>query len=318
MTEQYIEDLIRKYAEGTASDDEVQKLMEWYRLSLPEDVSWPTSYAAEKEDLFRRMLGRLKNQISPKPERVVAIRWMRAAAILIIGFGLLAAYILFKPTSDRYISFNNPSGKIQLITLPDSSKVWLNANTTIWYSNSFKTSRTVKLQGEAYFDVIHDPGRPFRIEGGEVQTTVLGTTFNVKAYRASSVTIVTVVTGKVKVEHDSKLIGLLTASSQLRYDRQNKTGTTVPVETAAVLAWKDGRLAFHGETLGEILHALENWYGVSFQLSNSKIKDCRYYMSFDNTSTLEKILSAIAEIADIKYQIDSKQNIVHITGNSCE
>jgi transmembrane sensor len=318
MTEEYVEELIRKYAEGTATADEIQKLMRWYRLTPINDVEWPSATTTEKEEVSQRMLGRLQKEISPARARIINFRWLKVAALVILSLGLSTILIYYlKPGSKSFITVTNPSGKIQLVNLPDSSRVWLNASTTLRYLKSFNQSRKVELEGEAYFEVTHDAQHPFVVDAGGVHTAVLGTSFNIKAYRPETVTGVSVITGKVRVTDSGGLLGVLTPAVHLQYDRQNRIVKTSTIDTNAVVAWTKGKLLFQGETFAEIARTLENWYGIKIIFTNPRMMSCRYYMSFDNTISLNKLLSIMSEITEMEYVNDEEKNIVTLSGKEC-
>lgn len=318
MTEQYIEELIRKYAEGRATKEEIQKLRDWYRFLPADGVQWPSTDDEEKAKVSQRMIDRLKRDISPSRRRVVSISWMKVAAALIlcIGVGVLIYFLI--PVNSPYLTITNPSGKVQLVNLPDGSKVWLNASSSLEYSKSFKEERHVKLDGEAYFEVTHDEQHPFKVDGGNVQTIVLGTRFNVKAYRSAAITSISLISGKVQVLDDSKNLAVLSPLTQLQFDRQNKVGRTLQVDTTVVQAWRRGKLQFEGETIADIAHVLENWYDIKITFINANMRSCRYYMTFDNTAPLEKVLAAIAETTEMQYKLDTDKRVVSLSGKACK
>lgn len=318
MTEQYIEELITKYANGLASDEEIQQLQDWYRSFRVSDVPWPSSQTAEKEVVSRRMLDRLKTEISFQKKPVVHFSRLKiaAAVFLLAGFATIFLYLYQAPI--EYVTVTNPSGKIQQVSLPDSSIVWLNASTTLHYARSFPKHRKIKLEGEAYFEVTHDAQSPFQVDAGGIQTTVLGTRFNIKAYPSGETTNVSLISGKVKVADSSKDLAVLVPSTQLLYDRNDKIAKTVPADTGSVQAWRRGKLQFQGESFADIASALENWYGIKIIFSNPAMRSCRYYLSFDNTLPLHKLLSTMGEIAEMEYVIDETKNIVTLSGIGCQ
>lgn len=319
MPEQYIEELIQKYTDGTASNEEVQALMHWYRSASIEEVPWPAADSSAKQDIRRRMLNRLQHSIFTKPAQIFNIPWSRVAALLVLLLGVTAILVYYvQPVSKSYITVTNPSGKIQLVNLPDNSTVWLNASSTIRYVKDFAQTRDIALEGEAYFTVTPDAKHPFTVEAGGVQTRVVGTAFNIKAYGPSNTTTITVIDGKVKVSDDSTGLALLTPAMQLQFDRLYRTAKTVVIDTNSVLAWQKGRLQFQGETLAEIAGTLETWYGVKMIFSDPGMRSCRYYMSFDNTISLDKLLSTMSEITEMQYRFDKSRNTIILSGKECQ
>ena len=273
---------------------------------------------SEKEVLSRRMLDRLKNEISSETARVFHFPWLKMAAILFlfIGVATILVYVL-KPGTNAYITVKNPSGKIQLVNLPDKSQVWLNASTTISYRKSFKENRDLKLEGEAYFKVTHDPKHPFTVDAGGLQTTVLGTSFNIKAFKSGITTTVSVISGKVKVTDSSKELGILLPSYQLQFDRNKQLANTLPIDTNHVLAWKNGKLEFDGETFADIAVVLESWYDTRIIFAEPGIMNCRYYMSVKNTISLDSLLKLLSGVTEIKYVFNKDRTTVTIYGDDC-
>jgi ferric-dicitrate binding protein FerR (iron transport regulator) len=318
MTEQYIQELIRKYAEGVASDEEIKRLMEWYRLSNVEEVQWPSSNALEKDSVYLRMHERLRKEVTPLKARIVKLSWLKVAVVLLVILGA-ATIMVYRstPTKAAYSTVTNPSGKIQLINLPDGSKVWLNASTTLRYQKSFKTNRRLELDGEAYFEVTHDKATPFVVDAGGVQTTVLGTTFNIKAYKSVRMTRISVISGRVRVDNRVRELAVLPPARQLQYDRKSTIANTSSIDTNSILAWKEGRLQFQGETFSEIASAIENWYGIKVIFGNAGISTCRYYLNIDKTVSLEKFLSIMGEITELEYVFDKPRMTVKFSGEGC-
>jgi transmembrane sensor len=318
MTEEQLESLIQKYADGIASDEDIQMLMHWYRTSPVNEVNWPSENADEKQQLQDRMLKRLQSALPARQARVIRFPWMRiAAALIILITGVAVSYYFIGRDNRSLVTVTNPSGKIQMVILPDSSRIWLNALSTLSYNKSFNTSRDLQLDGEAFFQVTHDPSHPFTIDAGGVKTIVLGTSFNIKAYRSDKNTKVSVITGKVKVASGSRQLAVLNPSQELRFDRTNGTSNVSISDTSNVIAWQKGELRFSGQPLSEIAATLERWYGMRITFSNPGMANCRYYMSFDNNISLYKLLGAMSAIAAMKYQVDEQNKSISLSGNEC-
>jgi len=318
MTEEYVEELIQKYADGTASEEEILLLMKWYTAAEIDEVKWPATKPGEEQEVYNRMFHRLLQDALLKRTKIFNISWLKVAAVLLVmvGFGFVILQVT-KPFSNSYITISNPSGKIQTATLPDSSKLWLNASTEIRYRKSFAKNRKIELKGEAFFDVAHDAVHPFVIDAGGLQATVMGTSFNVKAYESDNKTVISVITGRVKIADNNQTAALLNPAMQFQFEKQNKTSTTIIVDTTLVTAWKKGRLQFEGESFADIALSLERWYGIKIRFNNPTMRHCRYYMNFDNSDPLEKILSSMAELTGMNYSIDKLSNTITLSGNWC-
>jgi ferric-dicitrate binding protein FerR (iron transport regulator) len=195
--------------------------------------------------------------------------------------------------------------------------VSLNANSSLRYAKDFEKNRTLELTGEGYFDVTHDPSHPFIVKAGELETTVVGTSFNIKAYPALANTTVSVLNGRVKVTHEDKDLGLLSPSKQLTFDKVRQTANTTNVDTSSITSWTKGKLQFEGEQFSDIAAALENWYGVKIVLKNPGIALCRYYMTFDNTIELDKLLETMSSLTEMQYLVDKNTNTITFSGKEC-
>ena len=109
MTDQYVEELIRKYAEKTATPEEVNKLLDWYRSAPVRDVPWPAAQAAEQQQVYDRMLQRLRRGMA-SPKKAPRLSWLRVAALLVLVVGAALLVLLFSnPFAPQFITVANPS-----------------------------------------------------------------------------------------------------------------------------------------------------------------------------------------------------------------
>lgn len=314
MSEEYLIQLIKNYAAGKASDEEVQELFNWHRTAnSSEAIQWP----GEKQEVYNRMLQRLHKEKAKTKGRVVSFSWIKVAAVvLIIAGAVYLALRLAKPSAD-FIAVVNPSGKIQTMHLPDQSTVWLNAASELQYAKDFSEHREVRLKGEAFFEVSHDATHPFTVIAGELKTKVLGTSFNIKAYTEEETATVSLVAGSVEVSEKSAVLAVLQPSMQLQFNKQTHKASTVALDSNTVMAWKNGRLQFEGESFGNIASALERWYGVSFHFSDLTLHNCRYYFNVDNTTPLDKTLSILRQLTGMEYSYDAGKKMVNVSGKGC-
>ena len=316
MTEQHIEALVQKYADGTATPKEGEQLMDGYHAAPRGDAPWLADDTQERDKVKQRMLQRLQKTLPVKRGSLYWLTPLRAAAAVLIVV-LTAALFYYWPSAPvTYTTITNPYGYIRQVQLPDGSTVWLNAATTLKYASAFTNHRHIQLDGEAFFDVTHDAKHPFTVESGDVQIKVLGTRFNIWGYAGANRTTVSLLTGKISVASDEKELAVLRPATQLEWDRQAKTAITKPIDTAATVAWKAGRLQFQGQTLSEIVQTLERWYGVRMRFANPRLGQCRYYMSFDSAMPLKDVLVLISEITNMNFAFD--QQTIIISGQGCQ
>ncbi|GGC50052.1 iron dicitrate transporter FecR [Parapedobacter defluvii] len=194
------------------------------------------------------------------------------------------------------------AGKYRLI-LPDSSVVWLNSQSKIEFPASFSTTeRRVVLYGEAYFDIIKDPERPFKISVGDQEIRVLGTAFNISAYESSHVQTV-VVNGSVSVKaggHTAVVEAGFAATSHL---------SEISVHTANIekaLAWKNGYFFFSEDSLSEIMEQLARWYDVEVTYDVPLPPD-RFGGSISRDMKLSQVLEMLEEISGLSYEFNGRK-----------
>ncbi|MDR6806803.1 ferric-dicitrate binding protein FerR (iron transport regulator) [Dyadobacter sp. BE34] len=272
MTQEYIRLLARKFFEGTASEEEKQLLHEWYdRLAddqSPEIVATPKAEdAAEVRDRMHANLRSRQQQHKPSKR----FGWIQrfttwssaAAAIVLIGFWLWTHER--KPATGDVRLVTAPLGKTVRVNLPDGSHIWLNAGSALSYPVAFKgkTREVVLREGQAFFDIAHDKAKPFIVHAKTLDITVLGTSFDVKAYKNDPDIKVTVKTGKVGVQvrdnPGQPALMLLPAEQAVVPEKTQKIQVN-EISKPAIAPWKDNRMVFEDELLVEVLHALERKY----------------------------------------------------------
>ncbi|MBS1563228.1 MAG: FecR domain-containing protein [Bacteroidetes bacterium] len=162
-----------------------------------------------------------------------------------------------------YNTLSNPRGsKVITMTLADGSRVWLNTGSSITYPVAFiGKERAVTVNGEAYFEVVHNAARPFRVKAGDQLIEDIGTAFNVNAYTDEPGTTTTLVEGAVKINNQA----LLHPGQQAR----NKTGAEINVadnaDVAEAVAWKEGRFQFNEADIPAVMRQVSRWYNVGVE-----------------------------------------------------
>lgn len=196
-----------------------------------------------------------------------------------------------------------PRGKEYRLTLSDGTLICINAETTIRYPVQFGSVREVELEGEAYFEVAHDKKRPFRVKSKKGVIEVLGTHFNVSAYPASAYET-TLAEGKVAVTTEGRTImlnpnqqAILTTSGELKVNE---------VDASLYTSWIEGIYKFSDKPLLEITALLTRWYDIEFIYESPQVQYRRFNGTIDKKEDLSFVLSLIADISGIEFQINGR------------
>ncbi|MBN1790004.1 MAG: FecR family protein [Bacteroidales bacterium] len=315
---------------------------EWQAVTIRNDPPQTLEIEAELEKYMLKIDGLRKQERSDtrflKPSKIDLKLIFKIAALVIIGIGLgsLITYRTISVSNQRFESGNlthlvmSPKGSNTISILPDGTKVWLNAGTTLKYSNKYGIqNRDVELEGEAYFKVTTDPEMPFTVFTSELKIKAWGTAFNVKAYPDEKVITTTLEEGKVSIQGRGINI-ILKPKQNVTYQRRefiksdstadNTYGTNKPktpdpiarkpkfdlltdVNTQIYTSWKDGQWIIESETLSEVATLMERKFSVTVQIESEGLLDYRFSGTFTN-ETLEQILNAFRLTAPIEYKID--------------
>lgn len=203
---------------------------------------------------------------------------------------------------------SNPPGQRSTIFLPDGSKVVLGSASGISYQSDFQEKhRSIKLTGEAFFDVVKNPQIPFIVTSNDIVTTALGTSFNVKSNPNEQHIEVSLVTGEVLVEclNNERNQERLLPGQQALYNPEIDVLKTGAFDVWSTIGWKDGILIFQKAKHLEVFNRLSSWYGVKFEFENFPIEEWNYTGNFDNES-LEHVLKGIGFVNNFKFSISGK------------
>lgn len=325
--EEQIKILFRKVLRGEATAEERKQLyhcLEQEHRDKDDDWLLPYEEWADTEEtelpagLKERILAGVLKQTPVQREeqerarsgKIVKMRsWLSRVAIafllLMAGWGLFRQQS--KPDTKEWIVFTAAKGQHNIMMLPDSSKVFLNAGSQVAFRAGFEgDERCVKLTGEAFFEVKHDPGKPFIVLSDMVSTTVLGTSFNVKAYPEDKSIDITVINGKVKVAQigkDEKQLApvILTKGMHVGYVMEDELFNVSNVDALTITGWKDNRLAFEEATLEEICNTLGRYYNVKFSTTTPVVWQHKYSLTFDQL-TLDESLEQLRLLGELTIQ----------------
>jgi transmembrane sensor len=212
--------------------------------------------------------------------------------------------------NDVYNTMSTPRGRQYALVLPDGTKVWLNAASSLTFPVAFNgAERKVKVSGEAYFEVAQQASKPFKVEvsdGTEIQ--VLGTHFNINAYPDESSMNTTLLEGRVKVVTSA-------ASQQLAPGEQAQVpahATYVKLvhdaDVQQVTAWKDGSFAFSHADLPTVMRQLSRWYDIQVTYEGD-IPKATFSGEIDRSLTLVQVLKGLAA-TEIHYRIENGNRLI--------
>lgn len=207
-----------------------------------------------------------------------------------------------------YNTLATPRGGQFRIILPDGSKVWLNAASTLRFPNAFTGSeREVQLSGEAYFEVAKNPSMPFRVKVNDMAVQVLGTHFNVMAYADEPGIRTTLLEGAVKVQHGGKAMQLA-PGQQVQLTPSGSMTLENDVDVEEVVAWKNGYFHFNHESLQGVMREIGRWYDAEIAYEG-EIAPRQFGGKIERSSSVTEVLK-ILELSKVHYRIEGKKIIV--------
>ena len=209
--------------------------------------------------------------------------------------------------SDGYCVVSTPAATTTLVTLSDGTRVMLNANSTLEYPASFDDAevREVRLKGEAHFEVTKNPHRPFVVKAGEMQTQVLGTIFDVKAYRKDAPKV-TLMQGKVKVSNaDTEVEMRPGQTATLQADK-----IVVSKASPSASDWLEGDFDMDQVTLAEAMSDIGAWYNKTVVFQSQANMDKLIHFRFSRRASLQEIITALNEMGVAKVRMEKGKIMV--------
>ena len=268
----------------------------------------------ERDNTLHRLLKQEWDTEAPRSTRKISSRWYSAAAIMLLL--LTTTLFLWRRGGDPTHALspqeeNNLLSGITSIQLPDGSSVMLRDGSWLNVDSSFAgNTREVSLQGEAYFDVASNPGKPFIIHTGKVKTTVLGTAFSIKANPADPVITVTVTRGKVMVEDDKTLLAMLEADKQLVYNTKTNRVSEKTVDAGIESDWRSHHLIFRNSSFESIVQEISSIYEVTILFENEALKQRQITASLDDRDAIETILDILCTAQRAYYVMEGETYVI--------
>ena len=206
----------------------------------------------------------------------------------------------------KYNTLKIPRGGEYFLIMADSTKVWLNSETTLRFPVQFAADvRKVELIGEAYFEVTRKNDVPFIVSSGNQQIRVLGTQFNISSYPENPVIYTTLVEGSVEVSlegNPEEKISLKPSEQSLIIKNENYIEKR-SVDVNPYIAWKEGRFVFRDQMLGDIMETLSKWYDVQVTFSDEELKNLRFTGNLERHADFSDILAKIERTNEVTFEI---------------
>lgn len=315
LEEKNIRQRLKQYLLGNAGEEDINAVDNWYAsfdsgapASLSEDEA-----AVTRQEIWDRVAPVLKEE---KKVWRLTWQWKAAAAIIIIAG---AAAILLRLTHNRtgegnamaYTTVKTGIGERKEIILRDSSRLTLDAGTTIKVGDDFSKSRKIELvDGEVFFDIKSDARRPFIIQSGELTTTVLGTAFTISAYKDLHNVSIGVVSGKVQVASKTAALSILEKDEELVYSKHDRTYKRIALDES-LTAWREGRLLLNDLSFGEMNTIIRKNFGIDIITADDAIKNTRYTTELLAAMSPTEAAEVLAAIHHLKIRLKDNKFLLY-------
>ena len=334
--------LLNTYLSGKATDENYRELMRLIKLGsydnlLKQKIDDALLNAGSADDIdeekARQLMFNILNSEKQTAELITVKRrihnpwlWAAAAAVIAAVFTIVQLFTAGNKNINKEVITKKenkaaqpvPGSKTQkYVRLQDGSTVLLNEGSKLEYPDKFSSStREVTLTGEGYFDIKHEVNRPFIVHTGKVETTVLGTAFNISAYPQQKEIRVTVTRGKVKVSNNKETIGVITPNESITVNTENKLYVQQKVNADTVVEWKKQYLVLDNISMADAAVLIDGKYHVNISFSNENLKLCRISAMFLDNENLEQVLTVVTGVVNASYTAQPNDQII-ISGEGC-
>jgi transmembrane sensor len=334
--------LIRKYLDGSATEEEAMKVIDYLASEHsdmhplqacydetpdagPEQVGSVTTGNMElrnevlsslRQRLYPGLVGELtaETKIVPLSMPRLGRYSVAVAAALVVIMGSALLFNLQRPRAatemaeQQWKTLRNTDIRTRLGILPDGSQFYLSPNSTLSYAADFREHRAVKLEGEAFFDVARDDRYPFEVRTGRITTHVLGTAFNIEAYKEERTVRVSLVRGRVAIRQDSinnssGLPKVLQAGEALTYYKDSDRTSLEALKINNVYEWENGYTLFNEVSVTAALGRIAHQYGLRLHIQEEKGLESKHITGVFKQQPLTQTLDIILFISRYKYRI---------------
>jgi ferric-dicitrate binding protein FerR (iron transport regulator) len=302
-----------RYQKGSTNETEKAIIEAWYDSY---EAGGEKQLSTDERERVRNAMHSKISEAIDKPAPTIWFNYRIAASILLLCCSVALIYFLLRPTAPVqviYTTLRTSNGEVRKLTLPDSSVIWLNAQSKIRIPSDFdKNIRQVYLdEGEAFFDVKHNTHKPFRVITAPLQVQVLGTSFNINAYHSLPYVKITVVTGKVGVSKGTKLLSFLTPGQELSYLTDKGTFEQKKVDAGQSQSWKDGDTYLNRVKFEELALVFKNLYGLTLKAGNKRVHDYLFTLRIKRNTPATETLKLISAIHNAHFRKEGTSVIIY-------
>lgn len=314
------ENTLKRYLTNECSKEELVEIASWineadenarqlfrmeelYHLGKFNHYEDPQRLALAEKRLFKKLESE-QTKPSKQPFINKLVRYAAAVAIVVLGTGIGYWALQDDQPKEILVSVAN-EGNIKEITLPDGSKVWLNNSATLKYPQHFsEKERNVYLEGEAYFEVTKNHLKPFIVESSAMRVRVLGTKFNFKCSKKSTIAEASLIEGEIEVKgnQDEGMI-ILAPGQRAELNTKSRRLTVKQVNTKMDAVWHDDFIPFEKADIFMIAKTLERFYHARIILSPDIKSDKTYSGVLKRKATIDSVLNALQNTIPIKYKV---------------
>ncbi|HKJ43035.1 MAG TPA: FecR domain-containing protein [Sunxiuqinia sp.] len=302
--------------DGLMGDEETKRLFDQTKRI------WNESSKAKAGKTYdsRRALFEMKQKIQRKrsiKKRYLSIAVISAAASILLMLGLFNLIDLSQSGREdqSIVSFQTELGNRSCVVLPDSTKVWLNAKSKIYYSSNFgKSDRTVTLKGEGFFDVTHS-AQPFIVNVNDFKITVHGTKFNVSAYSEDQKILTSLERGKISIEKKGKQDIVVKPGQLVIYNKKSAKFEVKQVDVSQYSAWRENKMYLHAEPLDDLAAKLERKFNIQIHFTPTRLGEDLHYSGVFSDENVEEVLDAISIASDLQYTKNGNQYNIRANSN---
>ncbi len=335
-------DILIKFLNNNCTEAELKEVLRWAETSALTETGKKLGFDDwknyreegkwENDEKFTTLFDRIQEKIDKQEHKTgqiktitlpVFTKWItRAAAILLIPVLTFLFYTLSEKKMDS-IKYANlavdsleiiaPIGSRTIVQLSDGSEVHLNYGSKIKYPQFFSgDTREVTLTGEGFFEVAHNPEKPFIVKTGKLNVKALGTAFNVLAYSDNDVVETTLVNGKVVLEQkevDGKIntIGVMEPGQHVNYNIKTGAVSSTIGSIEKFVAWKEGKLVFEDTPISEVAERLSRMFNVEIEVADD-ITDNIYTVTFMD-EPLFQILDLMTIATPVRYKTFTREKL---------